>query len=152
MSRRKSRQIVLQTLYRNEFHSSHSADRQNKPAPLFLENSPSDGADKTFILETLKGVKDHKKAIDMTIREHTENWRQERVSLVDWNIMRIAVFEMLFCPHTPDKAALNEALILAKKFGEEKSVSFINGILNQVFKNRDQLLNRGGEKKIIENK
>ena len=82
----------------------------------------------------LTDIQKHKKEIDEIIKKYTQHWKPERIALVDLNIMRLAVFEILFCPDIPDKAALNEALELAKQFGEKNSVSFVNGILDQILK------------------
>ncbi len=131
MSRRKSRQIVLQILYSDEFSSG------SKNIDLFLKKEHLNQSDSQFALKVLKGVQEQKESIDKIIKKYSVNWRQDRISLVDLNIIRIAVFEILFYPDVPDKAALNEALELAKNYGEKNSVSFINGILDQVLKNKE---------------
>ena len=135
MSRRKSRQTILEILFRDEFHSDFSRKNNKKTIRSFLKNENLTKLDDKFILDILKGIKEHKIDIDKIIAKHAKNWKKERISLVDLNIMRIAVFEILFYPDVPDKSALNEALELAKKYGEKKSVSFINGILDQILKN-----------------
>ena len=132
MSRRRSRQLILQILYRNEFHSDSTSGNVNS----FVKDKNLSEADGKFVLEILKGIQNQRTDIDETIRKYSINWKQERISLVDLNIMRIAVFEILFYPDVPGKVALNEALELAKDFGEKNSVSFINGILNQVLQNK----------------
>ena len=136
MSRRRSRQLILQNLYRDEFHS----DSTEKNIDFFIKNKNLSEADGRFVLDVFKGIQKHKRDIDETIKKYSVNWSQERISLVDLNIMRIAVFEILFYPEVPDKVALNEALELAKNFGEKKTVSFVNGILNQVLKNKQPSL------------
>ena len=128
MSRRKLRIAVFQTLYQDEFHfNSFSANLDKK---LFSKNF--NDSDTEFASGYIKSIKKHKACLDETISRYAKNWKIDRMSLVDLNIMRLAVFEILFCPEVPDKVALNEALELAKHFGEKDSVSFINGILNQV--------------------
>ena len=136
MSRRKSREVILKILYRDEFHSNFVGKNQNKEFSFFLENENLSEADSKFVLEVLKGIQKNQTNIDEIIKKYAKNWKQERISLVDLNIMRMAVFEILFYPEVPDKVALNEALELAKTFGEKKSVSFTNGILDQVLKNK----------------
>lgn len=128
MSRRRSRTVVFQTLFQNEF-SSNSSDTLSD-AKVFSQNL--NGSDVEFVHSYLKNIEKNKACLDNTISRYAKNWKINRISLVDLNIMRLAVFEMLFCPEIPDKVALNEALELAKQFGEENSVSFINGILDQV--------------------
>ena len=128
MSRRRSRIAVFQTLYQNEFCSDSFNTISDKK--LILKNL--NDSDSEFVRSYLKGIKKHKACLDETINRHVKNWKIDRISLVDLNIMRLAIFEILFCPEVPDKSALNEALELAKHFGENNSVSFINGILDQV--------------------
>ena len=132
MSRRRSRQLILQILYRDEFHSNST----EKNVDFFIKHKNLNETDSRFVFEILKGIQKHKTDIDETIKKYSVNWRQERISLVDLNIMRIAVFEILFYPDVPDKVAVNEALELAKNFGEKKSISFVNGILDQILKNK----------------
>ena len=128
MSRRRSRIAVFQTLYQNEFRSDSFNTAPDKKVILKKLNE----TDVEFVKSYLKSIKRHKACLDETISQNAKNWKIERMSLVDLNIMRLAVFEILFCPEIPDKSALNEALELAKRFGEKDSVSFVNGVLNQV--------------------
>ncbi len=134
MSRRRARQAVLQVLYRNEFHAGFFEQTKKESGSFYFKNLSQ--TDSQYALAILKGIQPHKKDIDETIKKHSKNWKRERMPLVDLNIMRLAIFEILFCPEIPDKAALNEALELAKQFGEKKSVSFINGILDQILKDK----------------
>jgi len=80
----------------------------------------------------VKGVYKHREEIDGLIKKYSEHWRLERMAIVDKNILRSAIFELMFCPDTPVKAILNEAIELGKKYGSEKSAPFINGILDKV--------------------
>lgn len=134
MSRRKARQAVIQVLYRNEFHSGFFQKTSREKLKFYLQNLNE--TDSQYALKVLKDIQPYKEEIDKTIQKYVQHWKQERISLVDLNIMRLAVFEILFCPEIPDKSALNEALELAKQFGEKKSVSFVNGVLDQVLKNK----------------
>ena len=133
MSRKYSRKIILQKLYRDEFHSSKEKANPRDSQFVFEEKTLNSN-DKQYARDILTGIKSKRKDIDKIINKHVKNWKPERISLVDLNIMRIAIFEILFYQDTPDKVALNEALELAKKFGEQNSVSFINGILDQILK------------------
>ena len=134
MSRRKARQAIAQILYRDEFHS-HIFEEGRKDSEFFFKRLNK--IDQEFALKILKGLKGHKTKIDAIIKKYVRHWKKERISLVDLNIMRLAIFEILFCPDIPDRSALNEALELAKNFGEKKSSVFINGILDQVLKNKE---------------
>jgi len=140
MSRRKSRQAVIQVLYRDEFHTDHFKQGEKEGFDFFFKYLKKDDAQ--FAMQLIKGIQIHKIEIDQVIKKYVKNWKPERISLVDLNIMRLAVFEILFCPEIPDRSALNEALELARQFGERKSVSFINGILDQVLKNKKTVLTK----------
>jgi N utilization substance protein B len=72
--------------------------------------------------------------LDLLIREHSENWRLERMAAVDRSILRVAVYELLHCPETPPHAVINEALEIARRFSGEGSVEFVNGILDTILK------------------
>jgi transcription antitermination protein NusB len=80
----------------------------------------------------VRGVHLHRVEIDQIIVSASENWRLDRMSIVDRNILRIALFEMLYCPDVPPKASINEAIDIGKKFGSEDSGAFINGVLDHV--------------------
>ena len=134
MSRRKARQAVVQVLYRDEFHSSFFQKTKTGNIKFYFKSLNE--TDSQYALEILKSIQPYKKEIDKTIQRYAQHWKQDRISLVDLNIMRLAVFEILFCSEIPDKVALNEALELAKQFGEKNSVSFVNGVLDQVVKNK----------------
>lgn len=80
----------------------------------------------------IRGVHMHREEIDKLIASASEHWRIERMSVVDRNILRIALFEMLYCPDIPPKVSINEAVDLGKAFGTEESGAFINGILDHL--------------------
>lgn len=79
-----------------------------------------------------QGVAIHRDAIDAAIRKRSENWDFDRLSMVDRNVMRLAVFEMLFVPEVPPVVSINEAVEIAMDYSGEKSGGFINGILNGI--------------------
>jgi N utilization substance protein B len=85
-----------------------------------------------FAEHLVRGVHLHRVEIDEVIASASEHWRLDRMSIVDRNILRIALFEMLYCPDVPPKASINEAIDIGKKFGSEDSGSFINGVLDHV--------------------
>ena len=72
------------------------------------------------------------KEIDKTIQQHTKHWRLSRMAAVDRNILRLAVFEFLTSPRTPETVVINEALEIAKKFSTHESAQFVNGILDSI--------------------
>jgi len=85
-----------------------------------------------FFMELVNGVMNHKPQIDAIIERFSNNWKISRMSCVDRNIMRIAVYEMLFCRDIPAKVSINEGIDVGKKFGTEESGAFINGILDSI--------------------
>ena len=78
------------------------------------------------------GVLEHFPQLDRLIEQYSENWRLDRINMIDRNILRIALFELLYCEEIPPKVTMNEAIDLGKRFGSEDSGSFINGILDRV--------------------
>ena len=86
----------------------------------------------SFFLDIINGVTNHRSEIDPIIEQFSSNWRLSRMSCVDRNIIRIAVYELLFCDSIPAKVAINEAVDIGKKFGDKDSGSFINGILDNI--------------------
>lgn len=85
-----------------------------------------------YTLELLRGTMQHLDRIDTLIRKSASNWRMERIALTDRNLLRIAVYEMLFSEDAPDQVVINEAVEIAKRYGTEDSPPFINGILDAV--------------------
>lgn len=82
--------------------------------------------------QLIQGVDVKQADIDRLIASASEHWRLERMSVVDRNILRIALFEMLYCPDIPPKVSINEAVDLGKTFGSADSGAFINGILDHI--------------------
>ena len=83
-------------------------------------------------MELLQGIRQNREQIDRLIGQCAKNWRLERIAITDRNLLRIGVFEMLFCEDVPDQVAINEAVEIAKRYGSEESPAFINGILDAV--------------------
>jgi transcription antitermination protein NusB len=132
-SRRKAREAALQALFLIEMNPQNPFERS---LGVFLENFPIKEGARPFFLRIVQGVWEHKAEIDQLIQGHSENWRLERMSRVDCNILRMAVFELNYCPDIPPRAAINEAIDLGKHFGTEESGAFINGILDSIFLER----------------
>lgn len=134
--RRKSREVALQMLYQLEM----TGQAPHEVIDLFYELAPEEDDRKAEILSSARpfaekivnGVYLHRDEIDRMIVEASENWRLERMSIIDRNVLRIAVFEMLYCLEIPPKVSINEAIDLGKTFGSPDSGSFINGILDHL--------------------
>lgn len=138
LSRRRSRELAVQILYQIEM-SGHDPETALK---LFWEHYPQPDIYKEFTVRLVKGAMENRKKIDRCIKKTAENWSFSRLTPVDRSILRIAVFELLFCPDIPYKVTLNEAIELGKKFGSEKSGIFINGVLDNVFKHNPDVKKR----------
>jgi len=127
-TRRRAREIALQVLYQLDLDPGDP----KKVLSLHWENfQPSEQA-REFCVRLVEGVLQNGKEIDRLIEEHSENWTLKRMAVVDRNILRLAAFELRYCPDIPFKVTLNEAVELAKKFGADDSGAFINGILDRV--------------------
>jgi len=124
--RRKAREIALQVLYGLNFEN---IDVQ-KALDLFWSNFVAPKAAKEFAAFLVQGTCEHKDELDKLIAGCSDNWSLGRMSKVDISILRLAVFEFLYCDDIPPKVTLNEAVDLGKTFGSENSGSFINGILD----------------------
>ena len=88
-----------------------------------------------FAKTLIEGVIQHRETIDDMISKHTHNWTMERLSIVDRNVLRIAAFELLYLNDIPTVVTINEAIEIAKQFGDDESGGFVNGILDGLSKN-----------------
>jgi len=124
--RRKAREIALQVLYSLNFVNIDEQDALD----LFWGNFVAPKTAKEFAAFLVRGTCQHKEELDKLIAGCSDNWSLDRMSRVDINILRLAVFEFLYCDDIPPKVTMNEAVDLGKTFGSENSGSFINGILD----------------------
>jgi N utilization substance protein B len=127
-SRRKSRELALQILYQVEFTNQ----REKEVVPLFFTHLVSHKTVDDFVNRLVQGVGQYQGEIDQLLKDYSKHWALERLSSIDRNILRIGIFEILWCNDIPSKVSINEAIELGKKFGTEKSASFINGILDKI--------------------
>jgi len=128
VSRRKARELALQVLYQIDFTKQSSKDALQ----LFHNHFYPDKEPNEYTNRIVQGVEAYREEIDRLLRKYSENWSLERMSPVDRNILRIAIFEILWCSDIPPKVSINEAIELGKKFSTEKSSPFINGILDKI--------------------
>jgi N utilization substance protein B len=108
-----------------------SGEEAERATRLFWSNLGEEKADE-FADRLVRGWADQREAIDETIRNVSQHWRLERMARVDRNIIRLAVYELLNLPDVPAKVTLNEAVELAKRFGDEGSPAFVNGVLDRI--------------------
>ena len=142
--RRRAREIALQVLYQLEISQGDPAEVLN----LYWENFRPSPKAREFCQKLVEGVRRSQEKIDPFIEENSENWSLKRMAAVDRNILRLATFELLYCPEIPFKATLNEAIELGKKFGSEDSGAFINGILDKI---HSSLPSAGNDRQAVSN-
>lgn len=138
-SRRKAREVALQVLYGLDVSQRNLQDH----IELFWENFEAPENAKAFSSVLIEGTWANRKQIDAFIGSCAENWSVERMSRVDRSILRMAVYELLYCHDIPPKVAINEAIDLGKLFGSESSGAFINGVLDALYA---KLCEKGADK------
>ena len=126
--RRRARAIALQVLY--EFDSA-GHDAEAALAHLLPDSGLSED-NAAFARDLVNGVIQNREQIDQHIRKFAPAWPLEQIPIVDRNILRLAIFEVLLDNNVPVKVAINEAVELAKKFGSDSSSRFVNGVLGSV--------------------
>lgn len=124
--RRAARKMLLEILYECEITGINWRDAFRR------RESEVNTAAADFCRHLLKGLEKHKKEIDGTIGGYTKNWTFDRLSLIDRNILRLALLEMKYEPSIPMGASINEAIDLAKEYGGIDSGKFVNGVLGQL--------------------
>jgi len=128
--RRLSREIALKVLFQIDLVSTNIEETLKY---AFGDGKSSDEV-KGFTLTLVKGVMNSLSEIDKTINNYTNNWSLERISNIDRNILRIAIYEILYLKNIPKSVSINEAVELAKKYGTKSSFSFVNGVLGKIDK------------------
>lgn len=132
MKRQKSREKAMELLFSMEL----SKNSYEETIENFIEDYEMDlnTIDVEYIKNVVKIVTDNVEAIDERVIQSLVNWKLDRVSKVNLTILRLAVGEMLFIEDVPGSVAINEAVELTKKYSDEKSCSFVNGVLDKVLK------------------
>ena len=129
MNRRKARELALQMLFQHEFTGQRSDFR----AVEDLDPAKKEHLDiRQFSEELVNGTLAHLEEIDDRIRQAAEHWKMDRMASVDRNIMRFAVYELLYRNDIPPAVTINESLEIAKKFSSSEAASFINGLLDKI--------------------
>ena len=136
LSRRAHRQLAFQALYGQEFLDCDSVDKLQK---AFLSvprqgDAEAEAEASGFAWELVLGVWQHRAELDAIIEKFARNWRLDRVGRVELNLLRLGVYEMLYRADVPARVSMNEALELDKQYGDARSHTFVNGILDAVSK------------------
>ena len=127
-NRRRSRELAMQVLFQIDING----DDSKEAVELFCGHFEVPKRAKPFFFELVDGVRARRDEIDRLIEQFSDNWKISRMSGMDRNIMRVAVYELLYCDDIPAKVSINEAIDIGKKFGTEQSPAFINGILDSI--------------------
>ncbi|HLF17335.1 MAG TPA: transcription antitermination factor NusB [Candidatus Omnitrophota bacterium] len=126
-----ARESALKILYQAEITRR---DIKTSAANYWSERDDLDGTVKEFCDRLTSGIQEHVATIDEKITQYATNWQIKRMAVIDRNILRLGVFELLFTPDIPPKVTINEAVDLAKKYGDLESSKFVNGILDKIHK------------------
>jgi N utilization substance protein B len=127
--RRQARELAAQFLYQNDM----SGGPLDETLELFWQTQPdANDATRKFAEELIRGCVEQHVVIDEKIKKYTEHWELARIAAVDRNILRLAIYEMLFRDDIPPVVSINEAVDIAKKFSTRESGAFVNGILDRL--------------------
>lgn len=130
MNRKLSREKTMELL----FGMTLSKDTIEEVVEGFVENYEENikEIDLTYVKQALIGIEKHKEEIDKAIEVNLHNWKIDRISKVNLSILRLATYELLYDEEVPRNVAINEALEIARRYSDEKSVAFINGVLDNI--------------------
>ena len=153
-TRRESRERAVQFLFQHDLNHSDNLELElaqfwNSQRAAAIEDEKAgmakwgevtelppptveEAETRLFAEPLIRGVLEHRDAIDEHIKKHTKNWDFHRIAVVDRNVMRLAIFEMLHRQDIPPVVSINEAVDIAKKFSTEDSGKFVNGILDKI--------------------
>lgn len=127
-NRRKGRELALQALYQIEM----TGDSTASALEVFLSHFEGSQVAKEFARRLISGVVNQRVEIDRLIAQCSEHWKLTRMAKVDLVILRMATYEVVFCPDIPVNVSLDEAIEIGKRFGTGDSAPFINGVLDQL--------------------
>lgn len=129
--RHLARTCVVQTLFAHEFHG----DDPQETLDAVLDEFAPKLTEKEFAVDTLNGIIKNSKEILETIQKYAPDWPIDKIAKVDRAILEVGAFEILFSKEVPPVVAINEAVEIAKHFGDSNSPKFINGVLSTIMKN-----------------
>ena len=130
-NRTKARECALKILYAVDIRKEH----HGAVSRVFWENHPTiKGEVREFSDFLIEGTSKNKDSIDSLISKYATNWQIKRMPPIDRNILRLATFELLFDEEIPPKVSINEAIEMAKRYGDKDSGKFVNGVLDKINK------------------
>jgi N utilization substance protein B len=129
-TRRESREWALQLLFELDMNPRDP----ERAFEAFWSERQSGAKPRKFTEDLVRGVRTNLEAIDSAIRKYAEHWDLRRMGVIERNVMRLAIYEILFCKDIPPVVSINEAVDLAQYFSSRESGKFVNGILDRVRK------------------
>ena len=139
-SRRQSRERALQILFQWDIHGNTEHWLED-----FWQQEPPTEEVREFAERLVDGVMANHKELDRLIGAHATNWTVSRMPVVDRNILRAALYELLWMPEVPAKVTVNEAIELAKQFADDETKGFVNGVLDHIIGADPRLHDKRGE-------
>ncbi|MEI7452180.1 MAG: transcription antitermination factor NusB [Candidatus Falkowbacteria bacterium] len=133
-NRHLARTIAMQTLFAWDFNGQKKESINELIDENFANFAPHFN-DHGFVKETVNGVIEHLEEIDNSIRKYATEWPLEQIVIVDRNILRIGIYELMFNDNIPPRVAINEAIEIGKAFGGDASGKFVNGVLGAIYNN-----------------
>ncbi len=133
-NRRQARECALEVLYRLDLVGD---EPENTIAEILLRKNPSEEAE-NYLRRLTDAVLGNQSEIDASLRKHLTRWRLERLTVLDRAILRLAAAEILYFDDVPPKVSINEAVDVAKKYGDDEAGKFVNGVLDSVFQESER--------------
>lgn len=131
-NRRRAREAAIQVLYRNDLvHEDF-----NKTVPETIQRQNLNPEATEYFSRLVKSTFEHLAEIDQCIQSHLKTWTLDRLTTIDRSVLRIACCELMFFPDIPPKVSINEAVDIAKKYSDDESGRFVNGVLDAVYKDK----------------
>jgi len=138
MSRRKARDITFKYIYSTLYGECDVCDTIESIITADSDEVQSlEGEEKSYFDKVILGIKENEQSIDERILSKLKNWTIERIFKIDLAILRLAVYEIMYFEDMPPKVAVNEAVELAKKYGNDTSSNFVNGVLREIIKDKE---------------
>jgi N utilization substance protein B len=129
-NRRLARESALEVLYRLDLVGD---EPEHTIAEILLRKNPSEEAE-TYLRRLVDAALGNQQEIDTALRKHLTRWRLERLTVLDRAILRLAAAEILYFDDVPPKVSINEAVEVAKKYGDDEAGKFVNGVLDSIFR------------------
>ncbi|WP_312654374.1 transcription antitermination factor NusB [Proteiniclasticum sp.] len=129
--RKRTREIAMELLYQSTMNEKTAEELMDD----YFEDNQDDlreDTDLKYLEDVLSGVMSHKENIDKLIEKYLVNWKLSRVSKINLSILRLATYEILYVDNIPDNVSIYEAVEMAKKYSDESSGSFVNGVLDKI--------------------